>query len=171
LQSAAVLVRSEAGGYCCIVGLAQLAIGFWAAGSWKVSVVLLVSWVAGRGAAVRDRSDLVRPSLSGRSGAVPPPRRKDIAPPKSAGTNMSSNTLSHTQRRCRIRRQRAVPLRHHRHRTVARRHRRQNNLRWLRSTAKLIRLTPPVKFPRNQALLGGPDTRGAGSSKPQWTTS
>ena len=29
-----------------LVGLAQLAIGFWAAGSWKVSVVLLVSWVA-----------------------------------------------------------------------------------------------------------------------------
>ncbi|MGB8503145.1 DUF308 domain-containing protein [Mycobacterium sp.] len=29
-----------------LVGFAQLAIGFWAAGSWKVSVVLLVSWVA-----------------------------------------------------------------------------------------------------------------------------
>jgi uncharacterized membrane protein HdeD (DUF308 family) len=29
-----------------IVGLAELAIGFWAAGSWKVSVTLLVSWVA-----------------------------------------------------------------------------------------------------------------------------
>lgn len=29
-----------------LVGLAQVAIGFWAAGSWKVSVVLLVSWVA-----------------------------------------------------------------------------------------------------------------------------
>ena len=29
-----------------LVGLAQLAIGFWAAGSWNVSVVLLVSWVA-----------------------------------------------------------------------------------------------------------------------------
>jgi uncharacterized membrane protein HdeD (DUF308 family) len=29
-----------------IVGLAELAIGFWAAGSWKASVVVLVSWVA-----------------------------------------------------------------------------------------------------------------------------
>jgi uncharacterized membrane protein HdeD (DUF308 family) len=29
-----------------IVGLAELAIGFWAAGSWQVSVVVLVSWVA-----------------------------------------------------------------------------------------------------------------------------
>ncbi|AFM17017.1 hypothetical protein Mycch_2240 [Mycolicibacterium chubuense NBB4] len=29
-----------------LTGLAQLAIGFWAAGSWKVSVVLLVAWVA-----------------------------------------------------------------------------------------------------------------------------
>jgi uncharacterized membrane protein HdeD (DUF308 family) len=29
-----------------LVGLAELAIGFWAAGSWKVSVVVLVSWVA-----------------------------------------------------------------------------------------------------------------------------
>jgi uncharacterized membrane protein HdeD (DUF308 family) len=29
-----------------LVGLAEIAIGFWAAGSWKVSVVLLVSWVA-----------------------------------------------------------------------------------------------------------------------------
>lgn len=29
-----------------IVGLAELAIGFWAAGSWKVSVTVLVSWVA-----------------------------------------------------------------------------------------------------------------------------
>jgi uncharacterized membrane protein HdeD (DUF308 family) len=29
-----------------LVGLAQIAIGFWAAGSWKVSVVLLVSFVA-----------------------------------------------------------------------------------------------------------------------------
>jgi uncharacterized membrane protein HdeD (DUF308 family) len=29
-----------------IVGLAELAIGFWAAGSWNVSVTVLVSWVA-----------------------------------------------------------------------------------------------------------------------------
>lgn len=29
-----------------IVGLAELALGFWAASSWNVSVVLLVSWVA-----------------------------------------------------------------------------------------------------------------------------
>jgi len=29
-----------------LAGLAELAIGFWAAGSWKVSVVLLVSFVA-----------------------------------------------------------------------------------------------------------------------------
>jgi uncharacterized membrane protein HdeD (DUF308 family) len=29
-----------------LVGLAELAIGFWAVGSWKVSVVVLVSWVA-----------------------------------------------------------------------------------------------------------------------------
>jgi uncharacterized membrane protein HdeD (DUF308 family) len=29
-----------------LVGLAEIGIGFWAAGSWKVSVVLLVSWVA-----------------------------------------------------------------------------------------------------------------------------
>ena len=29
-----------------LVGLAELAIGFWAAGSWKVSVIVLVSWVA-----------------------------------------------------------------------------------------------------------------------------
>ena len=29
-----------------LVGLAELAIGFWAAGSWNVSVTLLVSWVA-----------------------------------------------------------------------------------------------------------------------------
>jgi uncharacterized membrane protein HdeD (DUF308 family) len=29
-----------------LVGLAELAIGFWAAGSWNVSVVVLVSWVA-----------------------------------------------------------------------------------------------------------------------------
>ena len=29
-----------------LVGLAEIAIGFWAAGSWKVSVVVLVSWVA-----------------------------------------------------------------------------------------------------------------------------
>ena len=29
-----------------LAGLAQLAIGFWAAGSWKVSVVILVAWVA-----------------------------------------------------------------------------------------------------------------------------
>ena len=28
------------------VGLAELAIGFWAAGSWNVSVTVLVSWVA-----------------------------------------------------------------------------------------------------------------------------
>src|ERR1700742_3105188 len=29
-----------------LVGLAEIGIGFWAAGSWKVSVVVLVSWVA-----------------------------------------------------------------------------------------------------------------------------
>jgi uncharacterized membrane protein HdeD (DUF308 family) len=29
-----------------LVGFAEIAIGFWAAGSWKVSVVVLVSWVA-----------------------------------------------------------------------------------------------------------------------------
>jgi uncharacterized membrane protein HdeD (DUF308 family) len=29
-----------------LVGVAEIAIGFWAAGSWKVSVVVLVSWVA-----------------------------------------------------------------------------------------------------------------------------
>jgi uncharacterized membrane protein HdeD (DUF308 family) len=29
-----------------LVGIAEIAIGFWAAGSWKVSVVVLVSWVA-----------------------------------------------------------------------------------------------------------------------------
>jgi uncharacterized membrane protein HdeD (DUF308 family) len=29
-----------------IVGLAEIAIGFWAAGSWNISVVVLVSWVA-----------------------------------------------------------------------------------------------------------------------------
>ena len=29
-----------------LVGLAEMAIGFWAAGSWKVSVIVLVSWVA-----------------------------------------------------------------------------------------------------------------------------
>jgi uncharacterized membrane protein HdeD (DUF308 family) len=29
-----------------LVGLAEIAIGFWAAGSWNVSVVVLVSWVA-----------------------------------------------------------------------------------------------------------------------------
>jgi len=29
-----------------LVGLAEIAIGFWAAGSWKVSVILLVSLVA-----------------------------------------------------------------------------------------------------------------------------
>lgn len=29
-----------------LAGFAQIALGFWAAGSWKVSVVLLVSWVA-----------------------------------------------------------------------------------------------------------------------------
>ena len=29
-----------------LVGLAEIAIGFWAAGSWKVSAVVLVSWVA-----------------------------------------------------------------------------------------------------------------------------
>src|SRR6266481_6169231 len=29
-----------------LVGLAELAIGFWAAGSWNVSVAVLVSWVA-----------------------------------------------------------------------------------------------------------------------------
>jgi uncharacterized membrane protein HdeD (DUF308 family) len=29
-----------------LVGLAELAIGFWAAGSWNVSVTVLVSWVA-----------------------------------------------------------------------------------------------------------------------------
>ena len=29
-----------------LVGLAEIAIGFWAAGSWKASVVVLVSWVA-----------------------------------------------------------------------------------------------------------------------------
>ena len=28
-----------------LVGLAEIAIGFWAAGSWKVSVVVLVSWL------------------------------------------------------------------------------------------------------------------------------
>jgi uncharacterized membrane protein HdeD (DUF308 family) len=29
-----------------VTGLAELAIGFWAAGSWNVSVVVLVAWVA-----------------------------------------------------------------------------------------------------------------------------
>lgn len=29
-----------------LVGIGEIAIGFWAAGSWKVSVVVLVSWVA-----------------------------------------------------------------------------------------------------------------------------
>lgn len=29
-----------------LVGIAELAIGFWAAGSWNISVVVLVSWVA-----------------------------------------------------------------------------------------------------------------------------
>ena|ERR1700757_2394425 len=29
-----------------LVGLAEIAIGFWAAGKWNVSVILLVSWVA-----------------------------------------------------------------------------------------------------------------------------
>jgi uncharacterized membrane protein HdeD (DUF308 family) len=29
-----------------LVGIAEIAIGFWAAGSWNVSVVVLVSWVA-----------------------------------------------------------------------------------------------------------------------------
>jgi uncharacterized membrane protein HdeD (DUF308 family) len=45
---AMALAGSRAPGWwlLLIVGLAELAIGFWAAGSWKVSVVLLVSWVA-----------------------------------------------------------------------------------------------------------------------------
>ncbi|MUL80244.1 MULTISPECIES: HdeD family acid-resistance protein [unclassified Mycolicibacterium] len=29
-----------------LVGIAEICLGFWAAGSWKVSVVVLVSWVA-----------------------------------------------------------------------------------------------------------------------------
>jgi uncharacterized membrane protein HdeD (DUF308 family) len=29
-----------------LVGIAEVAIGFWAAGSWNVSVVVLVSWVS-----------------------------------------------------------------------------------------------------------------------------
>jgi uncharacterized membrane protein HdeD (DUF308 family) len=29
-----------------LVGIAEIAIGFWAAGSWNVSVAVLVSWVA-----------------------------------------------------------------------------------------------------------------------------
>jgi uncharacterized membrane protein HdeD (DUF308 family) len=29
-----------------LVGIAEIAIGFWAAGSWNASVVVLVSWVA-----------------------------------------------------------------------------------------------------------------------------
>lgn len=45
---AMALAGSRAPGWwlLLIVGLAELAIGFWAAGSWKVSVVVLVSWVA-----------------------------------------------------------------------------------------------------------------------------
>jgi uncharacterized membrane protein HdeD (DUF308 family) len=45
---AMAFVGSRAPGWwvLLIVGLAELAIGFWAAGSWKVSVVVLVSWVA-----------------------------------------------------------------------------------------------------------------------------
>jgi uncharacterized membrane protein HdeD (DUF308 family) len=45
---AMAFVGSRAPGWwvLLIVGIAELAIGFWAAGSWKVSVVVLVSWVA-----------------------------------------------------------------------------------------------------------------------------
>jgi uncharacterized membrane protein HdeD (DUF308 family) len=45
---AMALAGSRAPGWwlLLIVGLAELAIGFWAAGSWNVSVILLVSWVA-----------------------------------------------------------------------------------------------------------------------------
>jgi len=45
---ATAFVASRAPGWwvLLIVGIAELAIGFWAAGSWKVSVVVLVSWVA-----------------------------------------------------------------------------------------------------------------------------
>src|SRR5690349_22615615 len=45
---AMAFVGSRAPGWwvLLIVGLAELALGFWAAGSWKVSVVVLVSWVA-----------------------------------------------------------------------------------------------------------------------------
>ena len=48
---AMALAGSRAPGWwlLVVVGLAELAIGFWAAGSWKASVVVLVSWVgAGR---------------------------------------------------------------------------------------------------------------------------
>jgi uncharacterized membrane protein HdeD (DUF308 family) len=45
---AMALAASRAPGWwvLLIVGLAELAIGFWAAGSWNVSVTVLVSWVA-----------------------------------------------------------------------------------------------------------------------------
>jgi uncharacterized membrane protein HdeD (DUF308 family) len=45
---AMALAGSRAPGWwvLLLVGLAELAIGFWAAGSWKVSVIVLVSWVA-----------------------------------------------------------------------------------------------------------------------------
>jgi uncharacterized membrane protein HdeD (DUF308 family) len=45
---AMALAGSSAPGWwvLLLVGLAELVIGFWAAGSWKVSVIVLVSWVA-----------------------------------------------------------------------------------------------------------------------------
>jgi uncharacterized membrane protein HdeD (DUF308 family) len=45
---AMALAGSRAPGWwvLLLVGLAELGIGFWAAGSWKASVVVLVSWVA-----------------------------------------------------------------------------------------------------------------------------
>jgi len=40
-----------------ITGIAELLIGFWAAGSWNLSVVVLVAWVGSRGADARDHRD------------------------------------------------------------------------------------------------------------------
>lgn len=41
-----------------IVGLIELGLGFWAAGSWRISAVLLVAWVAA-GARVHGVNEIV----------------------------------------------------------------------------------------------------------------
>ena len=72
-----------------VVGIVEVLIGFWAAGYWGRSAILLIVWV-GVIALARGSPRSSSPSSSARSGRPPPPSRTARAPGLGRGPDHSS---------------------------------------------------------------------------------